>query len=93
MNELVYSLCAITSAACAVLLFRGYVKSQMRLLLWSTICFACLTVTNFLVYVDLVIYSDVDIFVFPGVALLTIRNSITFIGLSVLVYGMIKETV
>ena len=41
--SVVYVLCALTALACAVLLFRGYRASGARLLLWSAVCFAGLT--------------------------------------------------
>ncbi len=85
MDKIVYALCAITSGVCAFLLLRGYWKSNMRLLLWSTLCFGCLTIANILVYVDLIVFPEID--------LLTLRNCVTFIGLATLVFGMIEETV
>ena len=43
MDELfptiVYSLCFVTSSACAYLLGRSYSKTGARLLLWSALCF------------------------------------------------------
>ncbi len=85
MDKVVYILCSITSCACAILLFKGYLRSGMRLLLWSTLCFACLFLGNILVYLDLVIFPDFDF--------LISRNSATLAGLCVLIYGMIQETV
>ena len=35
MAALIYSLCAITSLVCAVLLLRGYARSKLGLLMWS----------------------------------------------------------
>jgi hypothetical protein len=51
----VYILCFVTSASCAVLLARGYARSQARLLLWSAICFVLLAANNLLVVIDLLI--------------------------------------
>lgn len=85
MDKIVYSLCIMTSATCAFLLLRGYLKTKMRLLLWSTICFICLMLSNTMIYIDLIVYPEVD--------LLAIRHLITILGLSVLIYGMIQETV
>ena len=39
MSEIVYLLCAATSALCAALLVRSYRRSRSRLLLWSCLCF------------------------------------------------------
>ena len=54
----VYILCFVTSASCALLLGRGYVRTKARLLLWSTLCFALLAANNALVVVDLLIIAD-----------------------------------
>ena len=55
MAETVYALCALTSLACAALLLRGYVRSRVRLLLWSGLCFAFLFLNNVLLFVDKVV--------------------------------------
>ena len=60
MNTLIYSLCALTSLLCALLLLRGFVRSRFRLLLWSGLCFVGLTVNNMLLVLDRVILPDVD---------------------------------
>lgn len=70
---------------CAFLLLRGYSRSKMRLLKWSGLCFTCLTLSNSLIYFDVIIFPDIEI--------LPLRNLLTFLGLSVLIGGMIKETV
>lgn len=57
----VYLLCFLTSAACAVLLARSYVRTRMRLLLWSAVCFLFLAGNNFLVVLDLLVLPDVDL--------------------------------
>ena len=58
MDELfptiVYSLCFVTSSACAFLLGRSYSKTGARLLLWSALCFFFLAINNLLLVVDLV---------------------------------------
>jgi hypothetical protein len=83
MAEIVYILCALTSFACAVLLARGYVRGRSRLLLWSAVCFAGLTLNNFLLFLDLVIYPDVDLSLWRGLAGVG--------GLAFLLYGMIWD--
>ncbi len=85
MDAIVYALCALTSGTCCVLLYRGYRDSRMRLLLWSALCFLFLAGSSVLVYVDMIIYPDGD--------LLTLRNLTTMVGLGVLIFGMIEETV
>jgi hypothetical protein len=85
VDKIVYGLCALTSGICVLLLFRGYLKTKMKLLLWSTVCFLCLMLSNILVYVDLIIYPDIDLFL--------VRNCLVTLGLGILIHGMIKETV
>lgn len=52
MIHLIYILCALTSFACAVLLLRGYLRTRVRLLLWSALCFVGLTLNNSLLVLD-----------------------------------------
>jgi len=61
MAEIVYILCAVTSLLCAVLLWRGYRRSHMRLLLWSSLCFVGLTLNNVILFLDKVIFLEVDL--------------------------------
>ena len=59
---IVYVLCFLTSTACAWLLGRSYRRTGMRLLLWSSICFALLAGNNLVLIFDLVIWrEDVDL--------------------------------
>lgn len=60
MHQLIYAMCAATAAACAALLLRGYRQSGHRLLLWSGVSFAILTLNNVLLVVDRLILTDVD---------------------------------
>lgn len=46
----VYILCAVTSVLCAGLLVRSYLRSRVRLLLWSALCFVGLAVNNVLLF-------------------------------------------
>lgn len=59
----VYVLCLLTSAACAWLLGRSYRRSGVRLLLWSSICFAFLAANNLVLVLDLVVWParEVDL--------------------------------
>ena len=61
MANVVYILCALTSLTCAVLLARGFVNSRARLLLWSSLCFAALTVNNILLVTNKMIFTEVDL--------------------------------
>jgi hypothetical protein len=60
---LIYSLCALTSIACFVLLWRSWRRSGARLLFWSALCFAALSVNNVLLVLDRVVLpTQVDLF-------------------------------
>ena len=61
MAETVYVLCAITSVACALMLFRGYGRSKARFLLWSSLCFIGLALNNVLLFVDKVLLPDEEV--------------------------------
>lgn len=89
MSFAVYSLCAVTSLACAVLLLRSYLKARAlktraRLLLWSGLCFVGLTVNNVLLFVDLIIVPNIDLSIW--------RHCATLAGLALLLYGLIWDT-
>ena len=84
MAETVYVLGAVCSLMCGVLLLRQYLNAGHKLLLWSTVCFFGLTITNVLVFVDLVIAPDVDLHV--------LRWSITAASLGVMLVGLIWES-
>ncbi|TFZ07968.1 DUF5985 family protein [Ramlibacter humi] len=52
MAAVVYFLCALTCATCFVLLFRSWRASGLRLLFWSALCFAGMTINNVLLVLD-----------------------------------------
>jgi Family of unknown function (DUF5985) len=83
MAAVIYSLCAITSALCAWLLVRAYINTNSRLLLWSSICFAGLTLNNVALWLDKL--------VFPAIDLTIVRTSIGLFATLVLLYGLIWE--
>lgn len=83
MATAVYLLCAMTSAACALLLLREYRRSGTRLLLWSAIAFVGLAASNALAFVDFVVlpYDDIS----------AIRPPLTFAAFGALLYGLVWE--
>lgn len=83
-GTIVYALCALTSAVCAILLLRGYRRSKVRLLLWSGLCFAGLAINNALLFVDLRVLAETDLSV--------IRTIPAIIGVAILLYGLVWET-
>lgn len=84
MGPLVYILCAVTSLGCAILLWRGYRRSRLRLLFWSALCFGILAISNAILILDLV--------VFPNVYILPLRSAVTQVALLVLLFGLIFES-
>ncbi len=83
MPALVYTLCFVTSALCAVLLVRAFLRTKMRLLLWSAISFSFLAVNNFFVLGDMILFPDVE--------LLPLRYLAALCAVIVLIYGFIFE--
>ena len=85
MAETVYILCALTALACGVLLLRGYLRSGARLLFWSSLCFFGLSLNNIILFVDKVLLGpDVDLSIW--------RSLVAFVGLLLLIFGLIWES-
>lgn len=83
MDSLIYGLCALTALVTAVLLMRAYAYTRVRLLFWSGLCFAGLTVNNLLLIVDKVLV--------PGADLSLVRVLTSLAAMVVLLYGLIVE--
>lgn len=83
MAEAVYILGAVLSALCAVLLFRGYARNRVRLLLFCGLCFAGLAANNTILFVDRIVVPDMD---------LSIPRGLTGLGgMALLLYGLVWE--
>lgn len=83
MAAVIYTLCALTGLACAILLLRSYQKTRVNLLLWSGLCFAGLTASNVILVLDRIVY--------PGIDFSTLRLSAALVGLLLLLFGLIWE--
>ena len=81
MAAVVYALCALTALLCAWLLLRAYAAARTRLLWWSGLCFSGLTLTNVLLMLDKLVYTEVD--------LQPLRLSVTLLSLLLLLYGLL----
>jgi hypothetical protein len=79
----VYSLCFLTSAACALLLGRSYFKTRARLLLWSALCFVFLALNNFVVVLDMLVYPNSDFRL--------LRHALAVAGVLTLLFGFIMD--
>ena len=79
-----FLLAALTSFGCTVLLFRGYARTRVRLLLWSALCFIFLTANNVLLFFDnIVLATEVD--------LRPYRLAAALVGIACLLYAFIWE--
>lgn len=81
--DVVYALCAITSAVCAGALWRMQMKTGLRLLFWCALGFAALTLNNVLLFVDKIVLPQID--------LSTLRLATGILGMAALCYGLIWE--
>jgi hypothetical protein len=81
---ILYLLAIVTSLACTVLLFRAYARRRLRLLLWSSLCFVGLSISNVFLFLDLII--------FPTIELRPARLIAALVGLLFLLYGFIWES-
>jgi hypothetical protein len=84
MALFVYLLCALTSLVCSVLLLRAYRSTRVRLLLWSGLCFACFTLNNVLLIVNVRVLPEQD--------LSLVRTLPSLLGIGLLLYGLIWES-
>ena len=83
MAGISYTLCALTALLCAVLLLRAYLASRYRLLLWSGLCFAGLTLNNLILVIDKLVLTGGDLSIW--------RTSVALIAMAVLLYGLIWD--
>jgi hypothetical protein len=72
------------AAVCAYLLLHAYWRGGYRLLLWSGLCFAGLTVNNMLLVCDKLVFPDIDFSLW--------RNTSMLLSMAVLLYGLIWDT-
>ena len=80
---LVYVLCTVTSALCAMLLLRQHRRQRSRLLFWSGLSFVGFAITNALVFADFVVLPDVDLSLVRAAAGLT--------SIAILLVGLVWE--
>ncbi|HSV36568.1 MAG TPA: DUF5985 family protein [Ramlibacter sp.] len=83
MAALTYFLCALTCLAAFGLLLRAWLATRYRLLFWSALCFAGLSINNILLVVDKVVLPQVD--------LTTWRLFAALSGVLLLLFGLIWE--
>ncbi len=83
LAAIIYFACALAASLCAFLLLHSFQRGRYRLLLWSGLCFTGLAVNNFLLVLDKLIFTMVD--------LSTVRHSLALVAMVTLLYGLIME--
>lgn len=86
MAAIVYIASAVLSLACAYLLYRGYRENHIRLLFWSSLGFLGFVGNNVLLFIDS--FYPVEV-----LDLSVIRLIPALMGMIILLYGLISETV
>lgn len=66
------------------MLVRGYMRSRVRLLFWSALCFIGLFFDNVLLYVDDIVVPDIDLAIW--------RKLPGLLALVLLLFGLIWES-
>lgn len=84
MAAAIYLLCALTSMACFVLLFRSWRRTRVALLFWSALCFAGLSVNNVLLVVDKLVLPE-------DVSLIYLRLASALVAVLLLLFGLVWE--
>jgi hypothetical protein len=83
MAELIYGLCTILSLAIAVMLWRQHRRSPSRMIYWTAMCFTGLALSNLVLVVDKLVFTDVDLRV--------LRHSISLLSIGLLLFGLVYE--
>jgi hypothetical protein len=83
MAVTIYSLCTVTALVCACLLFSAYRRGRYRLLLWSGLGFAGLTLNNLALALDKLVFTLIDLTI--------LRASIALLSFMIILYGLIWD--
>ena len=85
LAAVIYGLCALTALLCTILLLQAYRRGGYRLLLWSGLCFAGLTLNNLLLVLDKLVFpTEIDLSI-P-------RTSVALVAMGILMYGLIWDS-
>jgi hypothetical protein len=85
MGPVVYILGTLTTLLCSTMLLRAYAYGRVKLLLWSGLCFVGLTLSNALLFIDLVLTSE-------SVDLYFARLGTAALAMLLLVFGLVWES-
>jgi hypothetical protein len=69
---------------CTYLLLQAYFRSRSRLLLWSGLCFAGLTLNNIVLVLDKLVFLSIDLSIW--------RNLLALASMAILLYGLIWDS-
>ncbi len=83
MAAAIYTPCSLTSILCFVLLWRSWRRSGARMLFWSALCFAALSVNNVLLVLDTQVFVHIDL----GMA----RLVAALVAVLLLLFGLVWE--
>lgn len=83
MEGVVNILGVLTALTCSVLLYGSFRRTRARLLWWGSVCFLALSLENAILFVDLFIFPDIELYV--------IRYCVAAIGIGSLIFGLIWE--
>ena len=84
MAGAVYILGSLVALCCGVLLLRGFRRGRQKLLLWSGLCFIGLGISNFLIFVDLILLpASIDLY--------PLRLATDCVAMLLLLFGLIWE--
>lgn len=83
MAVAIYGLCTLTALLCAYLLLDAYRRGRYRLLLWSGLGFAGLTLNNLVLALDKLVFTLLDLTIW--------RMSIALLSIMIILYGMIWD--
>ena len=83
MAAIIYGLCTLTALTCAYLLLTAYRRGRYRLLLWSGLGFAGLTLNNLVLLLDKIVFTLVDLTVW--------RTAIALASFMIILYGLIWD--
>lgn len=81
MAAAIYFLCTLTCLVCFGLLWRAWRRNGVRLLFWSALCFAGLSLNNILLVIDKL--------VLPAINLTPLRLTAALLALLLLLFGLI----
>jgi hypothetical protein len=84
MAAAVYVVGILVTALCALLLLQAFARVGQKLLLWSGLCFVGLTISNVLLFIDLVVWLDTSLYSW--------RLSASALAMVLLLYGLVWES-